>query len=113
MIVDLLHDFEMLWRSEQPRQEGKAVRFGAFYCLGMKAVIVAGSARKVSQRWGRVLSVTPACQRRDCLVIKVSWTDGRRFSVTVRTVEVAELSQKGSDFEIVGVSLEALTGMHR
>lgn len=59
------------------------MRFGAFYCLGMKAVIVAGSARKISLSWWRVLAVTPACQRRGGLVISVSWTGVRRRSVGV------------------------------
>lgn len=55
---------QVLRRFEEPRQEGEAVRFGASYRSGMKAVIVAGAARKISQRWG-VLTLKPACQRRD------------------------------------------------
>ena len=50
--------------------------------------------------------MTPACQRRDGLMISVSGTAVRRLSALVQTVKVAELSQKASDFENVGVSLE-------
>jgi hypothetical protein len=82
------------------------VQFGAFYRLSMKAVVVAGSARKIAQCWWRVLAMTLVCQRRDDLVISVSGTAIRRLSALVRMVEGAELSQKASDFEDVGVSLE-------
>lgn len=50
------------------------MRFGAFYRLGMKAVMMAGSFRVVSQSWRRLLSVKLACQRRDGVKITVSWT---------------------------------------
>ena len=82
------------------------MRFGAFYRLGMKAVVVAGSARKIAQCWWRVLAMTPACQRRDGLMISVSGTGVRRLSTLVQTVKVAELSQNASDFESEGVSLK-------
>ena len=50
------------------------MRFGAFYRLGMKAVMMAGSSRVVSQGGRRILSVKLTCQRRDGGKITVSWT---------------------------------------
>ena len=54
---------------EQPRQIGKAVRFGGLYRLGMKGVVM---ARSKSQRWRRVQTVQLACQRRDGIMITVA-----------------------------------------
>jgi hypothetical protein len=70
----------VLWRLEEPRQEGKTVRFGGFYRLGMKAIV---ASPKMSQRSGRVRSVKPACQRRDGIMIRVARTAVRRLSVSL------------------------------
>ena len=101
-----VRDTAVLWRFEEPRQEGKTVRFGGFYRLGMKA-IVAGP--KISRCRGRVRSVELACQRRDGITIRVARTAVRRLSVSLgrQRVDVAELSQMGRILKDgVGVSLE-------
>lgn len=85
------------------------MRFGAFYRLGMKAVVVAGSSR-ISQSGRRILSVKLACQRRDGVMITVSWTGVRRLSASLRVMNVAELSQNGRILKRRRSQPGALTG---